>query len=86
MVEVGTPAPPVIHTVPQAPPGNPLPPIEDARVERLTIGDQRSEVLEKLGEPHVRISGDLERYTYLLQSGKAVKLDFENGLLKRIAR
>jgi hypothetical protein len=43
-------------------------------------------VLEKLGEPHVRISGDFERYTYLLQSGKTVKLDFENGLLKRIAR
>ena len=59
-------------------------PITDERAKSIPLGSLRADVLEKLGEPYVRISGDAERFTYRLTSGKLARLDFENGKLVQI--
>jgi len=41
-------------------------------------------VLQKLGEPSSRISGDFERFTYQLQSGGTLRIEFEDGRVAKV--
>jgi hypothetical protein len=56
----------------------------EENVNSLALGTGRLEVEQNLGTPDSRISGDTERLTYRLTSGKLARLEFENGKLARI--
>jgi hypothetical protein len=58
--------------------------LADDRAATIAVGASRSDVLENLGEPHSKITGGLERFTYLLQSGGTLKIDFEEGHVTQI--
>jgi hypothetical protein len=60
-------------------PPQPIVKVSDELAARVSVGASQADVLHNLGEPHSRISGDIERYTYFLQSGGSLKLDFEDG-------
>ena len=60
--------------------------LEDDKAAGIVVGTAREEVLRKLGAPYTKISGDFERYTYLLESGNTLKLDFENGRVTEIRK
>ncbi len=62
----------------------PPPPVADDRVKELPVGTPRAEVLEMLGEPYLKISGEVEYYTYRLKSGATAELEFSDGKLKKI--
>ena len=57
-----------------------------ASVSVGAMGASQADILQKLGEPHSRISGDVERYTYFLQSGGSLKLDFEDGRVTQVRK
>jgi hypothetical protein len=48
------------------------------------VGANRSEVLQKLGEPYSKISGDDERFTYQLQSGGTLRIELEEGRVTKV--
>jgi hypothetical protein len=60
-------------------PAAPMVKVSDDLAASVSLGAVQADILQKLGEPHSRISGDVERYTYFLQSGGSLKLDFEDG-------
>ena len=60
--------------------------LEDDKAAGIVVGTAREEVLRKLGAPYTKISGDFERYTYLLESGNTLKLDFENGRVTEVRK
>ncbi len=62
----------------------PPPPVEDERVKELAIGTPRAEVVQKLGEPYLKISGQVEYYSYRLKSGGTAELEFADGKLKKV--
>ncbi len=70
-------------TIPQADPAPPATPITEEQLNEVAAGTAKPEVLGKLGDPYMRISGDSERFTYLLTSGKLGKIDLENGKVTR---
>jgi hypothetical protein len=61
----------------------PAPParIAEGRLLEVPIGSTRDEVIQKLGNPYMKITGQVESFTYLLTSGSSAKLDLENGKL-----
>ena len=66
------------------PKAKPLVKLADDRAASIAVGAARSEVLEKLGEPHSRISGDSERFSYQLQSGGTLRIELEEGRVTKI--
>ncbi len=48
------------------------------------MGASQEDILQKLGQPHSRISGGIDRYTYFLESGGALKLEFEGGHVTQV--
>jgi hypothetical protein len=50
----------------------------------IGIGAERNEVLRKLGEPDSRISGDVERFIYQLQSGGTLRIQLEDGRVTKV--
>ena len=66
--------------------GTPPSPIKlaDEKTAAVTVGFSRDEVLQALGKPHSRVSGDYEKFSYLLQSGKTFSLEFEAGRVTQV--
>ena len=58
--------------------------LADERAADVVVGASRSEVLQKLGEPFSKISGDSERFTYQLESGGTLRLVIEDGRVTQI--
>ncbi len=54
------------------------------RAASIAIGADRGEVLQKLGEPDSKISGDAERFTYQLESGATLRIELENGHVTKV--
>jgi hypothetical protein len=50
----------------------------------IAVGAGRSEVLQKLGEPDSKISGDVERFIYQLQSGGTLRVELEDGRVTKV--
>jgi len=67
-------------------PAEPIVKVSDALAAGVSVGAGQADILQKLGEPHARISGDVERYTYLLQSGGSLRLDFEAGRVTQVQK
>jgi hypothetical protein len=67
-------------------PAEPKAPLKlaDDLAATITVGANRSDVLQKLGEPSSRISGDFERFTYQLQSGGTLRIEFEDGRVAKV--
>ena len=70
-----------VDTLPSAAPAKPWNPIAEERVKAIAMGTDRDDVIQKLGEPYMRISGSVERFTYLLTSKNTAQLVFANGKL-----
>jgi hypothetical protein len=82
---------PISVAAPENAPPLPAPPVPksasklaDERASAIAVGTSRSEVLEKLGEPFSKISGDSERFTYQLESGATLRLVIEDGRVTQI--
>ena len=58
--------------------------LADDRAARIAVGADRSEVLQKLGEPYSTISGDVERFTYQLQSAGTLRIEWEEGRVTKV--
>lgn len=58
--------------------------LADSLAANIAVGADRSEVLQKLGEPSSRIAGDFERFTYQLQSGGMLRIEFEDGRVTKV--
>ncbi len=65
-------------------PVKPIIKLSDELAAGVSVGASQADILQKLGEPHSKISGDVERYTYFLQSGGSLKLDFEDGHVTQV--
>jgi hypothetical protein len=65
-------------------PAPPRTPIAEERVRAIPIGATPDEVMQKLGEPYMKISGSVEYFTYLLTSKNTAKLEFLNGKLTQL--
>jgi hypothetical protein len=50
----------------------------------IGVGDARNDVLQKLGKPDSKISGDVERFIYQLQSGGTLRLELEDGRVTKV--
>lgn len=66
-----------------ASPSQPKPAVPDERVAAIAAGASADEVITLLGEPHARLTGDFQRFTYRLASGATARLEFEQGRLTR---
>jgi hypothetical protein len=62
----------------------PAPPVAEEQVKDIALGTSLDEVVRKLGEPYMRVTGDYERLTYRIAAGNAAKLEFEAGKLTRL--
>ena len=63
----------------------PMPvPIADGQLRSVPLGTTRADVLQKLGEPHMKITSDMEYYTYMLASGNSAQLELEAGKLTHV--
>ncbi len=58
--------------------------LADDRAASIAVGADRSEVMQKLGEPYSKISGDFERFTYQLQSGGTLRIELEDGRVTKV--
>jgi hypothetical protein len=73
----------VVSTAPAA--SSPVPPpIADEQVRAIPAGIARAAVVQKLGEPYMKITGETECYTYRLQSGNTAGFEFEAGKLRQL--
>ena len=57
--------------------------LADERVAAIAVG-AGNEVIEKLGEPSYKISGDSERFTYELESGGTLRAVIEEGRVTQV--
>ena len=57
---------------------------QSRRAAPIKVGFLRDEVLQALGKPHSRVSGDYEKFSYLPQSGKTFSLEFEAGRVAQV--
>lgn len=62
----------------------PIVKLADDLTVSIAVGANRSEVLQKLGEPYSKISGDSEVFTYQLQSGGTLRIDLEDGRVTKV--
>ncbi len=58
--------------------------VSDDLAASVAVGASQRDIRQKLGEPHSMISGGPERYTYFLQSGGSLQLDFEGGRVTQV--
>jgi hypothetical protein len=64
--------------------GTQRPPVSDDDVKALAVGASRSDLLQKLGAPHMKLTGDTEYYTYLLASGNSAQVELEGGKITHV--
>lgn len=62
----------------------PPPRLPDERLKEIAVGMAAADVVQKLGDPAMKISGEVDDYAYVLVSGKTVELYFEKGKLARV--
>jgi hypothetical protein len=62
----------------------PPPRLADERLKEIAVGMAAADVVKKLGDPAMKISGEFEDYSYVLVSGKSAELYFEKGKLARV--
>jgi hypothetical protein len=62
----------------------PLVKLPDELAASIAVGADRSEVLQKLGEPYSKMSGDVERFTYQLESGGTLRIELEDGRVTKV--
>ena len=87
LVEPSTPNPvasPVAGPVATAGPSPAPIKLADEKTAAVKAGFSRDEVLQALGKPHSRVSGDYEKFSYFLQSGKTFSLEFEGGRVAQV--
>jgi hypothetical protein len=77
--QASSPPPILVNHAAFSAPAEPIVKVSDELAASVSVGVGQADILQNLGEPHSRISGDVERYTYFLQSGGSLKLDFEDG-------
>ncbi len=77
-------APDPVPALPPAPAPKTAAKLADERAADIAVGATRSEVIQKLGEPFSKISGDQERFTYQLESGGTLRLVIEDGRVTQI--
>jgi hypothetical protein len=65
-------------------PAEPIVKVSDELAASASVGASQADIRQKLGEPHSTISGGPERYTYYLQSGGSLQLDFEDGRVTQV--
>lgn len=65
-------------------PAKPIVKVSDELAASVSVGASQADIRRKLGEPHSMISGGPERYTYFLQSGGSLQLDFEDGRVTQV--
>jgi hypothetical protein len=58
--------------------------LPDDLAASIGLGADRNEVLRKLGEPDSKISGDVERFIYQLQSGGTLRIELEDGRVTKV--
>jgi hypothetical protein len=58
--------------------------LTDDLATSIGVGADRNEVLQKLGEPDSKISGDVERFIYQLQSGRTLRIELEGGRVTKV--
>jgi hypothetical protein len=58
--------------------------LADDLAASIGVGADRSAVLQKLGEPDSKISGDVERFIYQLQSGGTLRIELEDGRVTKV--
>ena len=58
--------------------------LPDEKLTGIATGATLSDVLQKLGNPYLRISGSTDHLTYRMESGGAAELYFERGVLARM--
>jgi hypothetical protein len=73
-------------SMPSNAPAEPIVKVSDELAAGVSVGSGQADILQKLGEPHSRISGDVERYTYFLQSGGSLRLDFQAGRVTQVQK
>ena len=78
------PAPAEAFPAPRPTPAAPLARLPDDRAAAVSVGLTRDQVVEAIGKPHTRISGDYEKFSYLLQSGKTLSVEFDSGRVSRV--
>jgi hypothetical protein len=62
----------------------PRPALADEKLAGVAPGTSSEEVVRLLGEPHMRLTAEFERFTYRLESGGTARLEFEAGTLARV--
>ncbi len=65
-------------------PAEPIVKVSDELAAGVSVGDSQADIRQKLGEPYSMISGGPERYTYFLQSGGSLQIDFEGGRVTQV--
>jgi hypothetical protein len=65
-------------------PAQPIVKVSDELAATVSVGASQADIRQKLGQPHSMISGGPERYTYFLQSGGSLQLDFEDGRVTQV--
>ena len=58
--------------------------IADDQLQGVPVGTTRADLIEKLGNPHMKISGDVEYYTYMLASGNSAQLELQAGKVTKV--
>ena len=59
-------------------------PLADAKLEGIEKGAALPDVLARLGNPYLRITGETDNLTYRLESGRTAKLEFTRGALTKL--
>lgn len=82
----GAPEPSTKAAPTKAKPAKPIDKLTEERAVSIAVGADRSEVLEKLGQPSLMIGGALERFEYQLESGGTLTVEFADGRVTKIER
>ncbi len=70
--------------IPSSATAKPAVKLADDLAVSIAVGAGQSEVLQKLGEPDSKISGDVERFIYQLQSGGTLRVELEDGRVTKV--
>ncbi len=83
-IEPATPKSMLVRQTAFSAPPEPIVKLSDELASSVSVGASQADIRQKLGEPHSMISGGPERYTYYLQSGGSLQLDFEDGRVTQV--
>jgi hypothetical protein len=58
--------------------------IADDQLQGVPVGTTRADLIEKLGNPHMKMTGDVEYYTYMLVSGNSALMELQAGKVTKV--